>query len=178
MICFDTETTGLTKPDSVPLADQPRIIELAAIKLDHKTLKEVARLSFLVNPGAPLDEFTIKNTGITDAMLKDAGSFASHYPELVDFTLGERELVGHNLEFDKTQLQMELLRMGRLLRFPWPPVHMCTVEASFSLKNRRLHLDELFLMATGKEHKHAHRAMPDAEALVASVRWLRKKGLL
>ena len=42
MILFDTETTGLVQAYATPLADQPHIIEFAALKLsDKKPYKEV-----------------------------------------------------------------------------------------------------------------------------------------
>lgn len=46
-IVFDTETTGLLKPESAPLSEQPQIIEFAGIKVDFDTLEEIDRLEFL-----------------------------------------------------------------------------------------------------------------------------------
>jgi DNA polymerase III epsilon subunit-like protein len=179
MIVFDTETTGLSKPESAPLTDQPKIIEFAAIKLDSKTLKEKDRIEFLLNPKEPLDEFIIKNCKITDDMLADQPTFVEKYPQLVEFFLGERELVAHNVGFDRSLLTFELMRIDKLTQFPWPPKHICTVEASYGIKNFRLNLSKLYAMAAGgKEMKEWHRAIKDVESLVTCVRYLRKEGWL
>jgi DNA polymerase III epsilon subunit-like protein len=178
MIVFDTETTGLPKPISVPLADQPQIIEFAAIKLNDKTLKELDRLEFLVNPGLPLPAEIVKITRLTDDDLRDKPFFPSYYQRLVDFFFAERFMVAHNLAFDRNLLSYELMRMDKLIQFPWPPRHICTVEQSYHLKNHRLKLTDLHIIATGKAFPEAHRAMHDVEALVRCVRWLRKEKAL
>lgn len=176
MIVYDTETTGLPKPMGVPLNEQPQIIEFAAIKLDDKTLKEKDRIEFLIQPGVPLPPEIVKITGIQDVDLKDAKPFIHHLKTVVDFFLGERSMVAHNLGFDKALLKFELLRLDKEFAFPWPPDQWCTVEASYGIKNRRLHLSELHELATGKPHKGAHRAINDVEALCTCIRWLRKEG--
>lgn len=178
MIVFDTETTGLPKPISVPLADQPQIIEFAAIKLDDKTLKERDRIEFLVNPGSPLPTEILKISKLTDDMLRGQPLFPSYYQQLVDFYLGEKFMVAHNLAFDRSLLSFELQRIDKLLQFPWPPRHICTVEASYYIHGYRLNLTKLHMHAFGKAFADAHRAMNDVEALVSCVRWLRKQKAL
>jgi DNA polymerase III epsilon subunit-like protein len=178
MILFDTETTELTKPLPVPLNDQPRIIEFAAINLNDKTLREMSRMEFLCNPGIPLSAEIQKITKLTDTDLQHEPLFPHFYPTLCDFYLGERSMVAHNLAFDRSVLTFELQRIDRLTQFPWPPKHICTVEASYYLHNRRLKLTELYNIVSGKDYKDAHRAMNDVEALVEVVRWLRKEKAL
>jgi DNA polymerase-3 subunit alpha (Gram-positive type) len=178
MIIYDTETTGLVLPGLVPLKDQPQIIEFAGIKLDDDTLEEVERLDFLVQPGCQLPEEIVKITHITDEMLAGQKPFAAHYADLCSFFLGETTLVAHNLMFDLSLLRFELERIGKQFAFPYPYKQVCTVEASFSLYNKRLHLGELHLCATGTNFKDAHRAMSDTEALVRCVRWLKEKELM
>lgn len=85
-------------------------------------------------------------------------------------------MAAHNLGFDKSLLKFELLRLDKEFAFPWAPKQLCTVEASYGIKNRRLHLSELHELATGKVHKGAHRAINDVEALCTCIRWLRKEG--
>jgi DNA polymerase-3 subunit epsilon len=176
MIVFDTEATDLLKPEGVPLNEQPHLVEFAGIKLDDKTLKEKARLEFMVNPGVPLPVVFTKITGITESDIKDKPPLIKHYEELADFFLGERSMAAHNVGYDKGILKFSLLRLDKLLNFPWPQKHICTVEASYGLKNFRLKLSLLHEIATGKPHKDAHRAMGDVEALCTCVRWLKKEG--
>jgi DNA polymerase III subunit alpha, Gram-positive type len=178
MILFDTETTGLVMPASTPITEQPQIIEFAAIKVNEKTWKVIDKIEFLAKPTIPLPEVIVKITGLTDAKLKDASPFAAYYAPLVKFFLGEECLVGHNLDFDKSLLKFELMRMSKEFAFPWPHRQICTVEASHYIKNHRLKLSELHLIATGKDFKDAHRAMNDTMALLDCVKFLRKEGAL
>lgn len=178
MIIFDTETTGLPKSELVPLDEQPKIIEFAAVKLDDKTLKQVDSIEFLVNPQEKLDPVITKITGLKDSDLVDADPFIAHYPSLAEFFLGQRTMAAHNLAFDRSLLSFDLQRIDKLLQFPWPLQHICTVEASMPLKNYRLKLGLLHEIAAGAPHKEAHRAMADVEALATCVRWMRKKRML
>ena len=178
MIVFDTETTDLVKPGLVPLEDQPHIIEFAGIKLDDFTLEETERLQFLVNPGMALPELITKITGITDEDLKDQEPFASSYHDLCNFFMGEYYMVAHNMDFDKSLLKFELMRIGKEFAFPWAPRQVCTVEASYGIRNKRLKLSALHEICCGEGFKDAHRAMSDTEALVRCVRWLRAQGMM
>ena len=175
MIVFDTETTGLPIPEAAPLSKQPHIIEFAAIKLRDDDLEEVGRLEFLAKPPVQLADKITEITGLTDAKLADEKPFAAHFKKLADFFLGERFMIAHHVIFDRDMLRFELLRLDKLLQFPWPPNPLCTVELSHSIKGRRMKMGELHEHAVGFEFKDAHRAMPDVEALVRVVRWMREK---
>ena len=178
MIVFDTETTGLPKPDSAPLEAQPQIIEFAGIKLHDETLEELDRIEFLANPGRPLEEIIIKITGLTDDVLRDQPPFGANFSRLAEFFLGERAMCAHFVGFDRSLLTYELRRLGKMDRFPWPQKHICTVEASMPLRGHKLKLGVLHEIACDYVFEDAHRAMPDVEALVRCVRWLRKEGHL
>lgn len=178
MIVFDTETTNLVLPELVALEEQPQIIEFAGIKLDDITLEEVERIEFLVNPGIDLPDIIKEITHISDDMLKDQPFFAEYYHDLVNFFIGERTMVAHNLEFDKNMLKFELMRIGKEFAFPWPATQVCTVAASFPIRNKRMHLSDLHEHCTGHGFKDAHRAMADTEALVRCVKWLHENSML
>lgn len=178
MIIFDTETTGLLKASIVDLDKQPKIIELAAIKIDDKTLEEVDRIEFLVNPQHELPKEIIKITGLTDEKLKDAKTFEYHYEQLVDFFIGERFLLAHNIAFDIGMLKNDLARIGRMTQFPYPPRQICTVVQTNKIKGYRLNLSALHTHLFGETFKEAHRAMNDVEALTRCVRELIKQQLI
>lgn len=189
MIVLDTETTHLVVPDAAPIDQQPYILEFAAIKLDGRfkpgakagspmELVEVERMEFMCRPKIPIPPESVKITGITDAMVANCKPFVSYFPALVDFFLGERTVVAHNLAFDLTVLRYEIQRLGRVTAFPWPPDQVCTVERTLNIKGYRMNLGDLHREITGKEHKDAHRAMADVEGLVQIVVGLRKKGLM
>lgn len=179
MIVFDTETTGLVQPQIVPLNKQPQCIEFCAVKLDDKTLKEVSFINFLINPGIKLPPEIVRITNIRDEDLVGQLPFAHRYSEIADFFLGERYIAGHNLDFDRQILSFELKRLAMELAFPWPPRGICTVEASFSLENKRIKLGDLYKKATdGGELKGAHRAINDVRGTAVCIRWLKSKGLI
>ena len=177
MIVFDLETTGLPKAEGADLNLQPRITEFGAIKLDED-LNEIEVLEFLINPGIPLDPKITKITGLTDEMLKDQKPFIARLDEIVDFFLGERFLVAHNLPFDRAILKFELERVGRILSFPWPPEQICTVEVGETIWNKKRKLGDIYLEVTGEEHKGAHRSIADVRALIEIVKWYKKEGNL
>src|ERR1700740_3162427 len=120
LIVLDTETTGLIDNEAFPLAYQPRIIELGALRVSPEGPHE--RYSQLVNPGAPLSPIITKITGLTDQSLVGQPSFAEVLPEFREFCLGARMWVAHNARFDWLMLQFELRRLGQEFLFPWPLV--------------------------------------------------------
>lgn len=177
MIIFDNETTNLTVPAAAPIEQQPCVMEFAAIKVDDK-LCEIARMEFLCDPRRAIPLEAVRITGITNDAVKGKPPYLSHVPAIVDFFLGERELVAHNLAFDVSVTKYELMRIDRVTSFPWPPKQICTVEATIGLKGYRLRLGELYEILTGKSMKEAHRAMVDVEALLDCVRVLRKRKMI
>lgn len=164
MIIFDTETTNLVKAVDVPDHNQPKIIELFALKVNDDTLEEEDVLSLLIDPMEPITEEITGITGITDEMVKGKGSFSVHYPSIANFWLGQRTHTGHNLTFDTDMLYFELRRLGKELRFPWPINGICTVEISEHLEGRRLKLIDLHRKLLGEGFESSHRAEADVRA--------------
>lgn len=180
MILIDNETTGLKEVSTVPLEQQPRIIEFAALRLDDKTLKETGALHFMIHPGKgiSLSDEIVKITGITDSDLKGQPPFAGRYQAIVDFFLGERTLVAHNLPFDRDVLAMELMRLGRPYQFPWPPVHICTVELTQGITGKYMKQEDLYQHFFGRPANQTHRALDDVRQLAEIVRRLRKEKMI
>ena len=174
MIVFDLETTGLPKAEGSDLDMQPKIIEFGAIKL-NENLEEIDRLSFLCNPGHPLDPVITKITKIKDDMLIDQKPFIAHYQDLCSFFLGQETLCAHNLSFDRKILRFELERMDKLTKFPWPPNHICTVEIGQSVWGKMRKLGEMYYDVTGKQHLKAHRSVEDVNATIEILRWFKEK---
>ena len=177
MIVFDVETTGLPKAEGSDLDIQPKIIEFGALKLDDD-LKEIGKLEFFCNPGHPLDPMITKITGITDDMLKEEKPFVAYYGELCDFFLGEREMVAHNLPFDRKILRFELERLDKVTKFPWPRDHICTVEVGQRVWGKMRKLGDIHEELFGAKIEGAHRSINDVEATVRIVEWYKKEGHL
>jgi DNA polymerase III epsilon subunit-like protein len=175
-IVMDTETTGLVKNMAVPLKDQPQIIELYALKLNHDL--EVVDIWHSLFYAKELTDEIVNITGITPEMLKDAPKFSDRLQSLVDFFLGERILAGHNLAYDRDMLAIELKRLDALIKFPWPQRHICTVEASEAIDGYRLSLMALHEKMFGHGFPDAHRAQSDVEATTRCMRELVNRGVI
>lgn len=153
-VFLDLETTGTR-------TTRDRITEIAALKVEQDTV--VGRFVQLVNPGQPIPSQIQRLTGITDAMVADAPSFAELAQELRDF-LGDAELVAHNMRFDYGFLRNEFARNDMLFRARV----LCTLKLSRRLAPEHPHhnLDALI-----KRHElighNRHRAEGDARALLA-----------
>lgn len=178
IIVFDTETTGLTNADAAPLETQPKMIEFAGIKLNN-SLEEVSRFEFICNPGIEINDTIKRITGLSTNDVADKPTFTQFLPDLVEFFLGAETIIAHNLGFDIDIVKFELMRIGKLTAFPWPPKQICTVEKTIHINGHRLNLQKLYNLATGQSKiEGAHRAMVDVVALVDCVRWMDKQGIL
>ena len=173
-IVFDTETTGLLKPNLNELSAQPYITEIYCCKIDND-FKIIDEFESLVKPPIPISAEITKITGITDEKLKDAPSFIEIYDLLAEFFLDTYTLVAHNLPFDRDMVANELRRIDKLLQFTWPPIHYCTVEKSMYIKGHRLTLGNLHKLATGNMPEKAHRAKDDVFSLIRCYHWLLEK---
>jgi len=178
MLAFDTETTGLLKPDACELYLQPKITEIYIAKFD-KDFDIVDEFETFLNVGAPLPELITKITGITDEMLANAPVFPDIYDDLCDFVLGEDKIFAHNCSFDIGMVKNELKRIGKQFNFPWPKNQVCTVVESHPIKNKRLKLSQLYEIATGKsEIVGAHRAKTDVMAMIECIKFLKEEGFI
>ncbi len=100
-VMLDLETTGGS-------AVHDRITEIAAVRVENGV--EVARWSTLVNPGVSIPPFIQSLTGITDAMVEDAPTFAQVAPRLLELLDGA-VFVAHNVRFDHGFVVNELARL-------------------------------------------------------------------
>jgi DNA polymerase III epsilon subunit-like protein len=177
MILLDVEATGLIPSVMAPLAQHPHLMELFALKLDDATLEERGTLSFQCRPPISIPAEVTKITSLTDADLKEQAPFAAHYWALINFFLGEKMVVAHNAPYDLGVLAAELGRLDKLKNFPWPPVHVCTVELTQHLTGKYLKLTELYEHLLGRPLAQTHRADADVRALEEVVRALWAQGM-
>ncbi len=171
-LLFDTETTGLLKPSANHVDEQPEIVELYACMINEE-FALLGEYESYYKPKIPLTEELTKIHGITNDMLKDAPSFEDEYENLAKFFTGADELIGHNVAFDRGMLANELIRIDKLIQFPWPRIHTCTVEMAMPIEQRRISLSNLHKYATGQPHEGAHRAKADVHALVRCYHWMK-----
>ncbi len=110
IVCFDIETTGLSKTKDL-------IIEIGAVILRDGEVCE--SFNTFASPGRPLPREIVELTGITDKMLEGAPSQKEAIDAFLDFA-GDRPLAAHNAEFDIGFISEGCRRIGR--PFPNPSV--------------------------------------------------------
>lgn len=172
---FDTETTGLLKPNAVSVKEQPHIIEYYGCVIDED-FNMISEFETFIKPPVPISDEITRITKITNDMVANAPVFADVYDDLCDSYLGCNALVAHNASFDVSMLANELIRLDKLIHFPWPKNHICTVEKSYNIRGHRLSLEKLHIMAEGHGITGAHRAKTDVHALVRCFHWLTEEG--
>lgn len=177
MIVFDTETTGLIENRAAPLDQQPRIIEVGAVKLDND-FNVIGELNFLVNPEIEISNIITKITGITNEVLSNRLPFINHVEVMQKFFLGEDTLIAHNMSFDASILRFALQRVGMEYKFPWPPYQLCTAELSADLFGKRLKLIELYEKIHNKKPTQNHRGLDDCYLVVECLPYLRKAAVI
>ena len=89
-ICFDLETTGLSP-------DRDEIIEIGAVKVVEGRITD--RFSRFLKPDSPIPPLAESITGISNAMVEDAGPTDRIMYDFLEFC-ESYPLIGHNLMFD------------------------------------------------------------------------------
>lgn len=165
IIIFDTETTGLLKADSVPIKQQPEIIEIGGIYLNDK-LKIVKKLSQLIKPKCDtLPEIITKITGIKDIDLVDQPTFYEFLPILIKFFKNADMLIAHNAPFDQGMVKNELIR-AECENFPWPQQIVCTIQEYKPRFGKWMKQEDLYSNILKKKPNQKHRALDDCVDLL------------
>ncbi|PLR82676.1 MULTISPECIES: ATP-dependent DNA helicase DinG [Bacillus] len=102
-VVIDLETTGNTPKKGA------KIIQFAAVVIEGDTIVE--QYSSFINPEQPIPPFIEELTGIDDHIVKDAPLFAEIAPRVLSL-LDDAYFVAHNVHFDLSFLQEELIEAG------------------------------------------------------------------
>jgi DNA polymerase-3 subunit epsilon len=120
MYCIvDVETTGMVKGPA-------RLTEIALFR--HDGQRVVDSFHSLLNPGTPIPPFIARLTGISDAMVAAAPSFAEVAPRVLALSQ-DAVFVAHNVHFDYGFLKKELGWLG----YAYERSLLCTVRTSRKL---------------------------------------------
>jgi len=151
LVFLDLETTGANFV-------RDRILEIGIVEVDSDGVRE---WSTLIDPGVSITPFISGLTGIDDAMVVGAPSFAS-IAEALQERLRGKLFVAHSARFDHGFLKAEFARLGMAFR----PAVLCTVKLSRKLypKAGRHNLDTL-IERHGIRVAERHRALADARVL-------------
>lgn len=176
-IFVDTETTGLLLPSPAKIDKQPFITEIFCLKTDED-FNIIDEYSNMFKVPFSLDPVVVKITGITDQMLRNKNTFVHHYEEIANFFVGSKVFVAHNAMFDKSMIANELIRIDKIIDFPWPPITHCTVEKSMSIKGHRLSLQKLGAALGFGTIGGAHRSKNDVMYMAMCYKKLKENGFI
>lgn len=174
-LVFDTETTGLVNNASTNLRDQPYVIEFAGV-LINRNGDIVAEYEQLFKPPVALTPKITEITGLTDEKLKDEKPFDCDAIQNFILTPGVHAAVAHNLSFDRAILGFEFARAERTI--PWPPIVICTVEATYPIFGRRMKMQQMYNHFFGEDFAGAHRAMNDVKALAKCTAYMIQRSII
>ena len=151
LIFVDLETTGANH-------QLDRITEIGIVELEGDT---VTRWSTLVNPGVSIPPFIQNLTGISNAMVAAAPSFASLAEALLPRLSGGL-FIAHNARFDYGFLRSAFKEAG----LAWRADTLCTVKLSRLLfpEQAKHNLDAL-VERHALQTEARHRALADADLL-------------
>lgn len=152
LVFVDLETTGTN-----PVVD--RITEIGLVKVD--AAGQATHWSSLVNPEVGIPAFIQGLTGISNAMVADAPTFAELAPALHERLQGAL-FIAHNARFDYGFLRNAFSQVD----LPYKADVLCTVKLSRALypTERKHNLDTLIERHALKADVR-HRALADADLL-------------
>ena len=154
-VFVDLETTGTS-------AARERITEVGIVSVDFDgDSVRVQEWSSLVNPQRPIPSEIQWLTGITNAMVRDAPTFAELADTLLE-RLRDAVFIAHNARFDYGFLKAEFARLG----IPWRATTLCTVRLSRLIDpDRSPHTLDAVAARYGLDGEQRHRALGDARVL-------------
>ena len=167
LVFLDTETTGLS------VLDGHRIVEIAAIKVDSRTLEQIEEpFRTYINPQRPIDQKAAEINGLTDEILKDKPLFEDIADDFLSF-IGDYSLVAHNAPFDIGFLNYEL---ELIKREPLRNSYIDTLSmARRAFPGERVNLNALCTrFGIDNSKRKTHGALIDAEYLIEVYKDLRK----
>ncbi|MFW6073945.1 MAG: exonuclease domain-containing protein [Chloroflexota bacterium] len=162
-VVVDVETTGL-KPR------HHRITEVAILGVGGDG--SVFKWSTLVNPDRQIPAQVSRLTGIRNQDVASAPLFRSIAQTVIDI-VGNRTIIGHNVEFDVSFINAELQRCGlpRLVNATLDTMSLANVMIP---ELKRLSLSSI-AAALDVDHVEAHRALTDAESTLSIFEALRER---
>lgn len=160
VVIFDTETTGLLSPSCAK--EQPRIIEVGALKIDSKS-DICDELSQLINPEIEIQKNITKITGINQQAVEGQPTFKEFFPKFEEFFEGVNVLICHNASFDVGMVNAELKRNG--LSFKFPETIVCTALEYQHVFGGYVKLKDMYKHFLGVELDQKHRALEDCIAV-------------
>ncbi len=163
-VVIDIETTGLDFKEN-------EIIEIGALKISEEKIEEFSRL---ISCSEKLPQFIVELTGITDELLCETGVELKHALEAMMNFIGEKSIVGYNVNFDIKFINYNLkkLNMEKLRNKSVDVLHIVKKENMY-LNNYKL---ETVLSEYGIKENLEHRALSDSKQILRLTNKLKSFG--
>lgn len=177
ILAVDTETTGLLLPCCVPIENQPRIIEFAALLFDGSTGDIKATAADYVNPVVSIPRNITELTGITNADVAQAEEWGYHVENLKALVPEADFIIAHNAAFDREIIRLNCERYEVPNPFnskDW----VCTMQESQWVRGKGSKMREIYHDILGANLEQTHRAEDDVRALIRFAVELNKMGSL
>ena len=156
ILVFDTETTGLTKEDTV--------CQIAAARLDTESLELIDTFESLIDPQRPISAGATKIHGITDADVTGQPSLSDVMTNGFSSWLRHADYwAGHNLQFDIRMLKDHIAH-------PYPTVLDTYYLSRSRLKHWTNHRLQTAVKELGLDGGKAHDALSDVLACAQLLR--------
>ncbi|MBN2614973.1 MAG: DNA polymerase III subunit alpha [Bacteroidales bacterium] len=189
-LIYDTETTGLPKNDQAPLTDfdnWPRLVQLAWQLHDEQgELIEVQ--NFIVKPdGFIIPRGAEKVHGISTERAQKEGHDLKEVLKVFSESVAKADIIiGHNIEFDNTIMQVEYLRMELACQLDQKTIidtkeastDYCAIPGGRGGKFKWPKLSELYLKLFGTDFDASHNASADVQATARSFFELLRLGVI
>jgi len=160
--CFlDLETTGFD-------AEKDSIIEVAILIYDGK--EKIEELDQVCTPEkTPITPFITNITDITPAEISEKGVKFQTLKNSINELIGDRVIIGHNIDFDINFLAANGIDIARNPRIDTHEL------ARILLINEESYALEILSKKYGWEHTDAHRAMADVRVSIELFYFLQQK---
>jgi DNA polymerase III epsilon subunit-like protein len=172
---FDTETTGLIINPARKLDLQPEIISIAIQSVNMMTEEFFNDYYKVFKPTRPIPHEITRITGFTDASVANAPPIVEHIDEFLARLMICDLIIGQNITFDMSMVNLECRRYGRNIN--WPKT-LDLVENSIFIKGYRLTLTNLHRELFGTDFSGAHQADTDVKITIKCAVEMFKRGWL
>ncbi|MFC2083823.1 exonuclease domain-containing protein [Bacteroidota bacterium] len=151
---IDFETTGISP-------QYCKVIEIGIVKVKNMTIHDTYQN--FINPKSKIPPHITLLTGIKDSDVENSSYFEDLIPEIIDF-IGDSILTAHNMKFDYSFLNSELIRAN------YTPLEVHTLCTMKLARNIYPQLPSKSLKSLVNyfriKHKDVHRALGDSMATV------------
>ena len=116
-LIFDTETTGLIPKHTVPINEQPYVLQLSYIVYDIETNQAIKVVDLIIRPPehVVIQPIITEITGITREICDSRGvPIETALREFYEDYLRCDMIVAHNIEFDQEMIRIEIMRNSGL----------------------------------------------------------------